>query len=191
MGLAATTNWNQFGKLHDILARLRDERFEKIATFRRDQSQAVPSVAGDELDVARTTAEVETNASLLERSADHIRLIDQALARFDDGTYGICAACGEDIPLERLKVLPFALLCVDCQQRRGKSRGRLRADGTIESYSSTWTPPTDMEAENREPNSYGVIEAANTHAEDPFGPVEEPTGEEPKRRRGRPRKNKD
>jgi DnaK suppressor protein len=191
MGLAATSTWDQFGKLHDILARLRDERFEKIATFRRDQSEVTLSLAGDEMDVARTTAEVETNASLLERSEDRLRLIDQALARFENGTYGICAECGEDIPLERLKVLPFALLCVDCQRRRGKSRGRWRADGTIEPYSSTWTPPTDLEAENRVPNSYGVLEAAETHAEDPFGPVEEPTGEEPKRRRGRPRKNKD
>src|SRR5580704_13522099 len=98
MGLAATSTGNQFGKLHDILARLRDERFEKIATFRRDRSEVTLSLAGDEMDVARTTTEVETNASLLERSEDRLRLIDQALARFDNGTYGICAECGEDIP---------------------------------------------------------------------------------------------
>jgi DnaK suppressor protein len=186
-----TTNSNRLGSLRNILARLRDETYQKISAFRRDQGQEVLTSPGDEMDVARSTADVETHASLIERSEDRLRLIDQALARVDSGTYGTCAECGEDIPLERLKALPFALLCVDCQEKRGRSRGRWGAGGTIEPYSQTWTPPTDMEAENREPNSYGVIETPDAHAEDPFGPIEEPTGEEPKRRRGRPRKNKD
>lgn len=147
---------------------------------------------GDEMDVARSTSDVETHASLIERAEDRLRLIDQALSRVDNGTYGTCAECGEDIPLERLKALPFALLCVDCQEKRGRSRGRWGAGGTIEPYNQTWTPPADMEAEDRkQPNSYGVMEPADTHTDDPFGPIDEPTGEEPKRRRGRPRKNKD
>src|SRR5580704_3753409 len=191
MGLAMTTNSNRLGTLRDILARLRDETYQKIAAFRRDQGQEVLSSPGDEMDVARSTSDVETHASLIERSEDRLRLIDQALARVDNGTYGTCAECGEDIPFERLKALPFALLCVDCQQKRGKSRGRWGSGGTIEPYSSTWTPPADMEAEAREPNSYGIMETPDVHAEDPFGPIDEPTGEEPKRRRGRPRKNKD
>ncbi len=191
MGLAMTTNSNRLGSLRDILSRLRDETYQKIAVFRRDQGQEVSSSPGDEMDVARSTADAEAHASLIERSEDRLRLIDQALARVDNGTYGTCAECGEDIPLERLKALPFALLCVDCQQKRGKSRGRWGVGGTIEPYSQSWTPPTDMEAENREPNSYGVMETPDVHAEDPFGPIDEPTGEEPKRRRGRPRKIKD
>src|SRR5208282_3269744 len=191
MGLAMTTNSNRHGKLRDILAQLRDETSGKISAFRRDQGQEVLSSPGDEMDVARSTADAEAHASLIERSEERLRLIDQALARVDNGTYGTCAECGEDIPFERLKALPFALLCVDCQQKRGKSRGRWGSGGTIEPYSSTWTPPADMEAEAREPNSYGIMETPDVHAEDPFGPIDEPTGEEPKRRRGRPRKNKD
>jgi len=191
MGLAMSTNSNRLGTLRDILARLRDETFQKIAIFRRDQGEEVMTSPGDEMDVARSTSDVETHASLIERAEDRLRLIDQALARVDNGTYGTCAECGEDIPVERLKALPFALLCVDCQGKRGRSRGRWGAGGTIEPYSQNWTPPADMEAEDRKPNSYGVLEAGETHAEDPFGPIDEPTGEEPKRRRGRPRKNKD
>ena len=191
MGLAMTTNSNRLGTLRDALARLRDETYQKIAAFRRDQGEEVLSSPGDEMDVARSTADAEAHASLIERSEDRLRLIDQALARVDSGSYGTCAECGEDIPIERLKALPFALLCVDCQQKRGTGRGRWGAGGTIEPYSSTWTPPADMEAADRQPNSYGVMEAADAHVEDPFGPIDEPTGEEPKRRRGRPRKNKD
>lgn len=190
MGLAIATNSSRLDKLRDSLARLRDETYGKIAVFRRDQGQEVLTSPGDEMDVARSTADVETHASLIERSEDRLRLIDQALVRIESGTYGTCAECGEDIPIERLKALPFAMLCVDCQQKRGKSRGRWGAGGTIEPYNQTWTPPTDMEAADREPNSFG--EAPAPHVEDPFGPIDGPGGEEaPKRRRGRPRKNKD
>jgi DnaK suppressor protein len=191
MGLATTTNANRYGKLRENLAQLRDETFEKIAAFRRDQGQEILSSPGDEMDVARSTADAEAHASLIERSEDRLRLIHQALARVDNGTYGTCAECGDHIPRERLKALPFALRCVDCQLKRGKSRGRWGANGTIESYSSAWTPTPDIEAENREPDCYGVMEARDTHTEDPFGPIEEATGEEPKRRRGRPRKNEE
>lgn len=194
MGLAMTSNSSRLGSLRDILARLRDETYQKIAAFRRDQGEEVLTSPGDEMDVARSTSDVETHASLIERAEDRLRLIDQALVRVDNDTYGTCAECGEDIPLERLKALPFALLCVDCQGKRGRSRGRWGAGGTIEPYNQTWTPPNDMEAADREhePNAYGVVEAAESHAEDPFGPIDEPGGEEaPKRRRGRPRKNKD
>jgi len=191
MGLAMTSNSGRLKSLRNILAQLRDETFQKIAAFRRDQGEEVSGSPGDEMDVARSSSDVETHASLIERSEDRLRLIEQALARVDNGTYGTCGECGEDIPLERLKALPFALLCVDCQQKRGRSRGRWGAGGTIEPYNQTWTPPTDMEAENREPNAYGVMEAAPAEPEDPFGPIDEPTGEEPKRRRGRPRKIKD
>ena len=91
MGLAMTTNSNRLGKLRDILARLRDETYEKIAAFRRDQGKEVSSSPGDEMDVARSTADAEAHASLIERSEDRLRLIDQALARVDNGTYGTCA----------------------------------------------------------------------------------------------------
>ena len=86
MGLAMTSNSSRLGSLRDILARLRDETYQKIATFRRDQGQEILSSPGDEMDVARSTADVETHASLIERAEDRLRLIDQALARVDNGT---------------------------------------------------------------------------------------------------------
>jgi DnaK suppressor protein len=185
-------NPNRLKALRENLAHLRDETYQKIAEFRRDQGQEILASPGDEMDVARSTADVETHASLIERAEDRLRLIDQALARVENDTYGICAECGEDIPLERLKALPFALLCVDCQEKRGKSRGRWGAGGTIEPYSQTWTPPAEMETDS-EAKSFRLEDSPTASIEDPFGPVEEPGAEDatPKRRRGRPRKNKD
>ena len=49
------------------------------------------------------------------------RLLDQvedALERFEEGTYGLCEQCGEEIDPARLKALPYATLCLSCQQHR-------------------------------------------------------------------------
>lgn len=50
----------------------------------------------------------------LEENADHILLeIEAALGRIDDGTYGLCAACGREISPERLEAVPYATLCIE------------------------------------------------------------------------------
>jgi DnaK suppressor protein len=49
------------------------------------------------------------------------RLLEQvegALERFKTGTYGLCEQCGKEIDPARLKALPYAILCLSCQQRR-------------------------------------------------------------------------
>jgi hypothetical protein len=51
--------------------------------------------------------------------------------------------------------------------------------------------PAHLRPTWRPPNGYGGTNNADAHAENPFGPIDEPTAEEPKHRRGRPRKNKD
>ncbi|MBF0506258.1 MAG: TraR/DksA family transcriptional regulator [Nitrospirae bacterium] len=47
---------------------------------------------------------------------ESIRKIDLALKKLEEGIYGCCEECGEEISVERLKVIPFALLCLDCQE---------------------------------------------------------------------------
>lgn len=47
--------------------------------------------------------------------------IDQALERLDARTYGRCVLCGNDIPEERLRAVPWAALCVPCSAKPGKS----------------------------------------------------------------------
>jgi len=53
--------------------------------------------------------------------------IDEALARIEDGSYGICADCGEDISVKRLEARPVAKFCIDCkimQEQKEKEQGR-------------------------------------------------------------------
>lgn len=56
-------------------------------------------------------------SALSDAAADELRQFDDALARFDAGTYGICARCGKPIPAARLEVRPFAELCVPCAEK--------------------------------------------------------------------------
>ena len=44
--------------------------------------------------------------------------VEGALERFEPGTYGLCEQCGREIDPARLKALPYATLCLSCQQRR-------------------------------------------------------------------------
>ena len=54
----------------------------------------------------------------LEENAEQIlREIDDALARIEDGSYGTCTVCGEEIPRERLEAVPYATLCVADKRR--------------------------------------------------------------------------
>jgi len=71
-------------------------------------------------DTATATVDREIDYTLEENSGNVLREIEAALKRIDEGTYGICAACGEPIEPERLEYLPWATLCAkDARGSRG------------------------------------------------------------------------
>ena len=56
----------------------------------------------------------------LRQNAEHLLAqVTDALERFEQGSYGTCERCGHDIDPARLKALPYATLCLRCQQRQG------------------------------------------------------------------------
>lgn len=57
--------------------------------------------------------------ALSDAAAEDVQRFDDAIARWDAGTYGICASCGKRIPAARLAALPFAELCVPCAEKAG------------------------------------------------------------------------
>ncbi len=53
--------------------------------------------------------------------------IDEALRRMQNGTYGRCVQCGEEISLERLEAVPHARLCIKCKQREEEKKRELES----------------------------------------------------------------
>jgi len=71
-------------------------------------------------DIATETIDREIDYTLEENSGNVLREIEGALKRIDDGSFGICAACGKPIEPERLEYLPWATLCAgDARGGRG------------------------------------------------------------------------
>lgn len=59
----------------------------------------------------------QRKSALLDRLEGQRNQVDQALQRLDDGTYGQCTNCGQEIAPGRLKAMPQASLCIECQER--------------------------------------------------------------------------
>jgi DnaK suppressor protein len=53
--------------------------------------------------------------------SSELSLIENALQRMKDGTYGICAACEQPISRQRLRAVPWAKYCIDCQDNAGRA----------------------------------------------------------------------
>jgi RNA polymerase-binding protein DksA len=73
-------------------------------------------------DLGTDNFEQEFTLGLIENEEEELRLINEALAKLDEGTYGLCETCGEPIPKTRLKALPFAKLCIACKEKDETSR---------------------------------------------------------------------
>jgi DnaK suppressor protein len=64
--------------------------------------------------------EREMNMALRRRVKRKIDSLEEALTRFEEGTYGICERCGKQISAQRLEAVPQARLCIDCAQKAGR-----------------------------------------------------------------------
>ena len=104
-------------KVHDELVRRRDELrrsfFGELNHFKTSEEPAV----GDLADAAVDEDYGAVNSNLAELESRELAQIERALELLRQGEYGICEMCGRQIPIERLKILPFATMCVRCQQR--------------------------------------------------------------------------
>jgi DnaK suppressor protein len=72
----------------------------------------------DEIDQAQTDIEQSMRMRLRNREMLYIKKVDEALARIEEGTFGECDECGEDIELRRLEARPTATLCVGCKEEQ-------------------------------------------------------------------------
>jgi DnaK suppressor protein len=89
---------------------------------RVDHAREVLLQDGD--DAPQRDADREVDLAISDMETVELNHIEQALTRLDQGSYGECADCGEDVPFERLKLEPHTLRCVDCESRRERFQPR-------------------------------------------------------------------
>ena len=102
---------------------------------RRDLSRAINSgvhttedpterrdILKDPYGAASLTHDDEVAVAMVEHRARELEEIERALEDLESGRYGICRDCGGEIAQARLKVLPFATLCVECQAKTERVR---------------------------------------------------------------------
>ena len=96
------------------------EQLEQIRASRPTENRREGSPFGKREEEATETAELENRMALEKRILGQLAEVDNALAKFDRGNYGICENCGQPIGLDRLEALPQAMLCMNCKAAQAK-----------------------------------------------------------------------
>lgn len=96
----------------------RNEILDSLAGRNEQLKKLVDTLeSGDDVDIASDTIDRTLLNSLGEADQRRLTLIDRALDRIRQETYGQCLSCGKQIPEARLEALPYAVLCVECQSK--------------------------------------------------------------------------
>jgi DnaK suppressor protein len=98
-----------------LLKMKEDTLFEINKALKSGSDIPTNEPSGDIYDQASSERDRELGLLLNDREREKLRNIDEALLKIEDGEYGICEECEEDIPLGRLKIVPFARYCVKCK----------------------------------------------------------------------------
>lgn len=91
----------------------------------------------DELDQATSDIEQSMRMRLRNREALYLKKLEEALRRIDEGTFGDCDECGEEIGQNRLLARPTATLCVHCKEEQERKEVLTAAGRTSKSLGET------------------------------------------------------
>ena len=114
---------------HTQLEELKKTLQEQLETLQRDAGRTVTEMTDEKTNFPdptdRASLESDRNFELRIRDRERklILKIREALERIEEGDFGVCESCGEDISVARLKARPVTTLCIDCkteQERQEK-----------------------------------------------------------------------
>lgn len=108
-------------RLLDLRARLSGDLGSVLASGLGGEKKDSGRTGGDEADLGNDHWDAELALSLSQNSKDTLELIDGALQRIENGTYGICVGTGEKIAKARLDAIPYTPYCVEYAARMERS----------------------------------------------------------------------
>jgi DnaK suppressor protein len=100
----------------------------------RNRDEIVIEKAPDALDEVQLAGERELAIRNLDRDSTMLRQIRRALARIEDGTFGTCLHCEEEISLKRMNAVPWAAYCIKCQEQ--VDRHEIETDDNAELFTA-------------------------------------------------------
>lgn len=113
----AAVKHQKWDEIRSLLLQLKNVTLQKISRSIKSGSEANvgEQTTGDIYDQASSERDRELVLILSDRERQKLHNIDDALLRMQEGEYGICEECDEEIPLGRLKAMPFTRHCVKCK----------------------------------------------------------------------------
>jgi DnaK suppressor protein len=132
-------------KARDTLQEMRAQLLRNVQAELHEGREQSKDEGMDTYDLASDARDREINFILTDREREKLQAIDEALARVDEGSYGVCESCESDIAEGRLEALPFTRLCINCQAEREKEARMNKRFEEDRTYRRLNTGDTDEE----------------------------------------------
>jgi len=121
-------NKKKLAYFKEIIIKKRNEILQELGYIRDSSKNQNKETAGTDSTYSIHMADHGTDEEQREKAYYHasrenkyLLYLNDALARIEDGSYGICIKCGKEIPKERLEAVPHTQLCVPCKMEEKKS----------------------------------------------------------------------
>lgn len=115
--MATKPKKQKWKEIKDILLQMKEDTLREISKSLKNGAETalISEPSGDIYDQASSERDRELGLLLGDREREKVHAIDEALLRIEENEYGICEECEEEIPLGRLKAMPFTRHCVKCK----------------------------------------------------------------------------
>jgi len=90
----------------------------EIKKFKSGEKKQIVETVLDDGDLSFVDLSEDISLKQLSTHRETLIKIDEALRKINEGTYGLCEDCGDEISVERLKIIPFATHCKECQEKK-------------------------------------------------------------------------
>ncbi len=104
-----------------ILQSQRQSILDSATRLRKSELDLDPDDFPDEMDMALAEFSTSFAGRIQERESQLLSKIDEALEQINQGDYGDCSSCGEEIAIKRLLARPVASLCIECKDEQERS----------------------------------------------------------------------
>jgi DnaK suppressor protein len=123
-------NYSRYDDLKRILEDRRAELTREVNLKQKDVRTKAGNRSQGVIDLAECGSsdnESDIDLALIQMRAETLKKVEAALMRLEEGTYGNCFECGDEISQNRLRALPFAARCRDCEESREVAINRDRS----------------------------------------------------------------